>query len=305
MAPDEKTTGAENSKTHPIFSEQFRARSRSVVIRTPDGVDINVRMWNGGQPRVVLIHGFGDGSFVWSVFVRLFGEQPAMLAVDLRGHGDSSWDPSGRYSVDTHARDVSHVMARLNLRDVILIGHSLGAAVAAAIAATQPEHVAAMVLVDGGPQLRPSAVEQMFREFCEQQWHYETASQYRSLLTERRPLASETALDEYAAGALRQCDAQGFKLKCDPALKVLSGLMEPTTVWSRLSEYQRPILVIRGQVSAFLSQGAAASFVSYLRDGRLASVPMAGHAVMLDNPEKLHAAISEFLDSNATRKRWR
>jgi pimeloyl-ACP methyl ester carboxylesterase len=273
--------------------------SRPIAIRSPDGVDLDVRMWNSGSPQIVLIHGFGDGSFIWNGFVRLCGKHPAMACIDLRGHGNSGRDPRQQYTLDTHVRDVAHVMTSLDLRDVVLIGHSLGGSVAAAICATQLERVRAVVVVDAGPELRPAAVEYMFRQFREQPWHFDTAQEYRSALAERQPLASETALDDYAAEALRGCQEHGFELKADPALKHQLRSSEPPAIWSRLSELTRPVLVVRGEVSALLTHEAATRFARRLPCGRLATVAMAGHSVMLDNPEGFQAAVSRFLSSNA------
>jgi pimeloyl-ACP methyl ester carboxylesterase len=192
-------------------------------------------------------------------------------------------------------------MDNLNLQDVVLVGHSLGAAVAAAIVTAQPDRVRGIVLVDGGPELRPSAVEYMFRQFREQPWHFETEREFRSALTERQPLVSGAVLSDYAAEAIRARNGHGFELKCDPALKDLPRQTEPLAAWSQLQEVSRPILVLRGEISAVLTNDAATRFAGRLREGRFATVTMAGHAVMLDNPRGFHAAVSAFLSSAISR----
>src|SRR6185312_14221283 len=78
----------------------------------------------------------------------LDGRRP-LLALHLRGHGDSD-RPDGPYTIEQHARDVASAMNQRSLGPTIVVGHSFGAYVAVALAATAPELVSALVLVDGG-----------------------------------------------------------------------------------------------------------------------------------------------------------
>jgi len=72
-----------------------------------------------------------------------------LLAFDLRGRGDSD-KPDGPYGLAQHARDVAAAMHALGLGPSVVVGHSMGAFVAAALAAQDPELVAGLVLIDGG-----------------------------------------------------------------------------------------------------------------------------------------------------------
>ncbi|MBV9404067.1 MAG: alpha/beta hydrolase, partial [Acidobacteriaceae bacterium] len=114
-----------------------------------DGVELAFGYWPGhGRPAVAL-HGITANfmNFV-GIAERLQGRK-ALLALDLRGRGDSD-KPGGPYGFAQHARDVAAAMRAFALGPTVIVGHSMGAFVAAALAAQNPELVSALVLIDGG-----------------------------------------------------------------------------------------------------------------------------------------------------------
>jgi pimeloyl-ACP methyl ester carboxylesterase len=102
------------------------------------------RRWPGaGEDTLVLLHGLLDSSEGWSrLCERLSGER---VAFDLPGFGHS--DPPSRGSIAGYARDVAEGLEMLDVNRVTLVGHSLGGAVAAALAELLPDRVAALVLL--------------------------------------------------------------------------------------------------------------------------------------------------------------
>lgn len=99
-----------------------------------------------GSP-LVLVHGWTCDSHDWSWQIQAFSESHRVVALDLRGHGYSSSPKSG-YNPRVFADDVAALITHLELGPVILIGHSLGGAVAAVLAVERPELVRAVVEVD-------------------------------------------------------------------------------------------------------------------------------------------------------------
>jgi lipase len=114
-----------------------------------DGVELAFGFWPGRGAPVVALHGL-TASYVNFIGIaeRLDGRLP-LFAVDLRGRGDSD-KPEGPYGMAQHARDIAAAMRAMNLKPSIVIGHSMGAFVAAALAAQDPVLVSALVLIDGG-----------------------------------------------------------------------------------------------------------------------------------------------------------
>jgi len=114
-----------------------------------DGIELAFGYWPGRGAPVVALHGL-TASYVNFIGIaeRLAGRLP-LLGFDLRGRGDSD-KPEGPYGMVQHARDVAAAMRTLGLASSIVIGHSMGAFVASALAAQDPELVSGLVLIDGG-----------------------------------------------------------------------------------------------------------------------------------------------------------
>lgn len=100
-------------------------------------------------PLALAIHGITSTSRTWLATARALGERAALIAVDLRGRGASAKLPPP-FGLDAHARDMAAVLHRLGLERAVVVGHSLGAYVAARLATTHPGRVRSLVLVDGG-----------------------------------------------------------------------------------------------------------------------------------------------------------
>jgi lipase len=120
-----------------------------------DGVELAFRRWPGVGPPVVAVHALTGSSLSFGgVAERLAGRRP-LLAFDLRGRGDSD-KPSGPYGILQHACDLDLALSRMRIDRPVVVGHSMGAYVAAALATFRPGRVAGVVLLDGGhPQALP------------------------------------------------------------------------------------------------------------------------------------------------------
>jgi pimeloyl-ACP methyl ester carboxylesterase len=115
-----------------------------------DGITLHARDWGGGGQAVVLLHGLASNARIWDgVAPRLVGAGLRVVAVDLRGHGDSD-QPSDGYGFETVGRDLEAALATLGLARPVLAGHSWGAGVALQYAADRPGSLAGLALVDGG-----------------------------------------------------------------------------------------------------------------------------------------------------------
>ncbi|MGC2324038.1 MAG: alpha/beta hydrolase [Terriglobales bacterium] len=114
-----------------------------------DGIELAFGYWPGRGAPVVALHGLTATYITFmGVAERLRGRRP-LFAPDLRGRGDSD-KPDGPYGIAQHARDVAQAMRALGLGASVIVGHSMGAFVAAALAAVEPELVTGLILVDGG-----------------------------------------------------------------------------------------------------------------------------------------------------------
>jgi pimeloyl-ACP methyl ester carboxylesterase len=120
------------------------------VIEVSGGIRIAVRMWGDpGSPAMVLLHALGETGDDWAAVAEHFAATYRVVAIDLRGHGAS--DRARDYGFDRMRDDVLGVMDVLGVRDVVLIGHSLGGVIAYLVAEQQPRRIARMVVEDACP----------------------------------------------------------------------------------------------------------------------------------------------------------
>jgi lipase len=95
------------------------------------------------------LHGTTSSSRAWLAVARALSGRAALLALDLRGRGASDALP-GPYGLEAHVADVLWALEVAGLERAVIVGHSLGAYIAIAMAGEHRERVEALVLVDGG-----------------------------------------------------------------------------------------------------------------------------------------------------------
>jgi 3-oxoadipate enol-lactonase len=100
-------------------------------------------------PPMVLLHALGERASAWTPVLPVLAERYRVYAVDLRGHGTSDWP--GVYSLELMRDDVIALLGSLGLRDVVLIGHSLGGLVAYQVVLARPDLVGRLIVEDAPP----------------------------------------------------------------------------------------------------------------------------------------------------------
>jgi pimeloyl-ACP methyl ester carboxylesterase len=114
---------------------------------------------HGDNPEILLLHGFSDSAACWDPLVGRFGAD--VLTLDARGHGESEM-PDEAVSADRQAADAAAVLDDLKLGPVVVVGHSMGAANAAALGRARPDLVRALVLEDPPRGDRPAQQRRPF-----------------------------------------------------------------------------------------------------------------------------------------------
>lgn len=136
----------------------------SHTIDGPHGV-LHLRSWAaeaaGGDRPIIAVHGVDGNHDAWAGLAAALAGRRTLVAVDLRGRGESSHD--GPFGVRAHAQDLAAVVDAVlggTADAVTLVGHSFGGHVVARLAADRPAGIGELVLVDGGPpRLVPEGME--------------------------------------------------------------------------------------------------------------------------------------------------
>ncbi len=117
-------------------------------------VDIFLRDTQTDAPAILCLHGRWGRGETWADFMQHYGENYRVIAPDQRGHGLSS-KPLAKYSAEEMVRDMIRLLDHLNLKPVILVGHSMGGYNAGYLAANFPQYVKALAILDksaNGPE---------------------------------------------------------------------------------------------------------------------------------------------------------
>lgn len=120
--------------------------------QTVDGVRVHY-VSAGSGPSLVLIHGYLVSQHCFSLVLSTLAERFAVLAVDLPGHGESDRPAHYPYTIEAFSHTVAGLLDALGIGKTAVLGHSMGGAVAAALAVANPERVSHLVGVD--PYLLP------------------------------------------------------------------------------------------------------------------------------------------------------
>ncbi|WP_141872416.1 alpha/beta fold hydrolase [Microbacterium saperdae] len=134
-----------------------------LTLSLPDGRSLSALRFGTEAPRVTLLHGAGLNAHTWDT-TALAAQQP-LLAIDLAGHGDSSWRDDLDYTPRTLAADVALALDAWTTEPQLIVGQSLGGLTGAALAAARPDLVADLVVVDITPGIDTSAGPAALREF--------------------------------------------------------------------------------------------------------------------------------------------
>ena len=114
-----------------------------------DGLAIHSSTTGTGPATMIFIHGWTCDSSSWVAQVPAFDKKYRVITLDLPGHGKSASPKDGKFSMDLFARAVEAVRVESKADKVVLVGHSMGAPVIRQYARLYPQHVAALVAVDG------------------------------------------------------------------------------------------------------------------------------------------------------------
>ena len=126
-----------------------------------DGLNIHYVEWTGDGPTLVCLHGLTANCRYFDSLGESLVPEYRVIAYDLRGRGESDKPKSG-YNLISHTIDLEAFLNALSLERVVLVGHSLGAAIAGLFTARSPAKVDRLVLIDGGASTAPQERERIY-----------------------------------------------------------------------------------------------------------------------------------------------
>jgi len=256
----------------------------------------------GRGDAVLLLHGFGASSYAWRLVVPELARHHRVIAPDLNGFGWTQRPESlEAYALEGQARLVVGLLDELGVERVQVVGHSYGGGLALWLAATRPQRVRSLVLVDS---TLPSY-----------------ASERRTALAAFRPAVSATLRTVFLRRAFVRralertffdrrlvtdelVDAYRARLRVEGATRAYQGLTAPADspeVRVDLARITQPTLLVWGLQDTLLSPVFAKEAAERLPDASFVGIDRCGHTPAEERPAELLAAAQPFLAAHARR----
>ena len=133
----------------PLYAAVLFAFALPLHAATLDGMKIHSTATGKGSKTIVLVHGWTCDETSWATNVPELAKHYRVITLDLPGHGKSGSPKDGKVTMEMFAKAVEAVRAEQKADKIVLVGHSMGTPVIREYAHLYPQHVTALVLVDG------------------------------------------------------------------------------------------------------------------------------------------------------------
>ena len=270
-----------------IPHETGRVRSGEVAI-------FYRKLGRPGATPVLIVHGLSYFSYDWLGVAQTLGTEREVIAIDMRGFGESDWSPAKDYGVPAMAQDIVNVLDHAGWKRAVLAGHSMGGRSTTYAAAKHPGRVAGLVLVDYTPENASRGSKRVtetvantpdFFASVDEAMRYFNSEDRRRFEAYLRKTGNKYAVkrDTHFRDQFRKALETGER----PKLGV--------DMWQLIGEVRSPILSLRGARSDMYAAETVQKMKAANPRLQVAEVD-AGHNIAGENPQGFLGALRPFLD---------
>jgi pimeloyl-ACP methyl ester carboxylesterase len=247
-----------------------------------------------GPQTLVLVHGGGANAHWFDFVGPVLGRSCRVLAVDLRGHGDSSWAEPPSYTFEAHMQDLRALFQAERLTAPLLMGHSMGGILLTQYTGTWPQEVGALIVCDSRPVYSEEAADLLQQMGQRPGRAYPTLEEYIAHFRIRPDgLRAPQAVHHYIArSAARQLPDGTWIHKIDRRVYAQRTSINTLPFWQRIT---CPALVLRAEHSSRLTPALLQQIREVCPHLEWSDVADAGHHLMLDQPEQTATLVRAFL----------
>jgi len=253
----------------------------SASAATVDGLKIHSSSAGSGRTTVVFVHGWTCDSSSWAAQVPVLSKKYRVLTLDLPGHGQSAATKDGKYSMDLFARAVEAVRAEAGTDKIVLVGHSMGAPVIRQYARLFPQHVAALVAVDGPLDMRQFPSEFKPPSLTGPEGLKAREGMIRGMFTPQTPPDVQQKVLAMMLKAPEATAIGAMGSMMDPSLRKSDVTPMPAlAIWAGTNQQMPKLEEARQTLPKFEQTQVAGT----------------GHFVMMEKPDEFNRLLTEFVD---------
>jgi pimeloyl-ACP methyl ester carboxylesterase len=259
--------------------------------------DVSAIVWGDAEPELLVLHGGGQNAHTWDTVALALGRP--LIAIDLPGHGHSARRADRDYGPWRNADAVAAVLDQAAPRTAAVVGMSLGGVTAIRLAATRPDLVRKLVIVDVTPQVQDpvrqlSRADQGAIALIAGPPAYDSFEQMAEAAIAASPRRPRSAVERGVRHNSVQLPDGRWTWRYD-LFSQPAGLADFTPLWEDVAAIKAPIMLVRGGDSKFVPDGDL-EHLRQLQPGlRAETVPDSGHAVQSDQPLALTRLIEDFV----------
>ena len=287
MAPDQTAASRSTPQLQPASFTHAHVQAGAVNLHYLD-------YGTAGKPPMLCIHG-GAANGHWFDYVA-----PGLIsdyhvrALDLRGHGDSDPVDPPSYLYEDYAADIDKAVTQWNLRDFVIMGHSMGGTVSLLYAAKYPGRAKSLIVIDSTVNLSAERIGRLRDIGSRPGKNYESqdelVSRYR--LRPGDSLATPDVVQHIARNSSKQAEDGTWRHKFDRAVYATRQVFDGTPLWA---DVKIPALLVKGDRSERITPEVVAETRKLAPHVELAEVSNTDHHVTLDNPIGFLEAVRPFL----------
>jgi pimeloyl-ACP methyl ester carboxylesterase len=273
-----------------------RPAVRRTDLNLPDGRTLSAIVWgeeSEAEPSVVLLHGGAQNAHTWDTVV-LALQQP-VVAIDLPGHGRSSWRDDAQYAPGPMADDVAVGIRALAPNASMVVGMSMGGITAIALAARHPELVRRLALVDVTPGVNAEKAAAVVA-FVSGPSSFGSFDELLQRTIEHNPTRSVSSLRRGLLHNAEELPDGSWAWRHHLGRGGASGPREVDfgALWDDVSSITVPLMLARGGASPVVDDEDVAELRRRQPDVRVEVVEGAGHSIQGDKPLELAALLADF-----------
>jgi pimeloyl-ACP methyl ester carboxylesterase len=263
------------------------------TVTMSDGARIAVRGYGGSADRTgrtfLLLHGLMGRASTWWRPSRWLADHGRVLALDARGHGDTTAPTPGPWPTERFVADAAEVLDNLDTGPVVIIGHSMGGLHGWELAAARPDLVERLVVEDMAPDHRGRTAAPWVSWFAAMPEAYPSVAAVRDAFGHPR-----ASVGDYFAECVRE-DADGYRLLTShAAAAAIAGEWGERDFWPGVRAVRCPTLLLEAAESPIASEQMA-EMAAVIPDARHVRVPGTGHLLHDDAPDRYRALVTEFV----------